>query len=137
MNNSFREVLAEEVRKILSRPEKIGTSNRVDAARFVRNSAGLSLWEAREFVDRIRDTQKAQQPEPVKNAWGRGIQQSEEVHSSVFIHAAAISSPPQVAGAVEALITALESFLYEFSDKANSETVRKDHTVLAQAKQAV
>ena len=107
MSNNFQEVLADEVREILAMPDDRSDPNYFKAVRHVRNSAGLSLKEAREFIENIRDTQKAQHPSPEKDAWGRGVQQSEEIHSSVFIPAAAIP-PPQVAGVNAELITALE-----------------------------
>ena len=107
MSNSFQEALAEEVREILSRPDDRSNPNHLKAIRHVRNSAGLSLKEAREFIENIRDTQKAQHPSTAKDALRRSIQQSEEIHSSVFIPAVAIPTP-QVAGVNAELITALE-----------------------------
>ena len=59
MSNNFQEVLADEVREILSRPDDRSDSNHLKAVRHVRNSTGFSLKEAREFIDRIRGGQQA------------------------------------------------------------------------------
>ena len=67
MSNSFQEVLADEVREILSRPDDRSDPNYFKAVRHIRNSAGLSLKEARDFVGRIRATQ---QPSPAPQVAG-------------------------------------------------------------------